>query len=756
MDSADAKSHCIVTPDFIGPIKNGGIGTACYHLARFLAEERGCKVFVLFTGPVEIGTADQWREHYANKHRVNFHTLDDLPELDSVPHHNLFWFHARSFRIDRWLRQRRFDAIHFQDWQANGFVPVQAKSQGLAYGDSLLTCTIHSPQQWIDEGARRFPGGGVEGMLQRHNERYAACRADLTVFPSHHMLDWAKSHSWKIHRAEIAPYLWTGESVPLSSSVRQPVTELCFFGRLETRKGLEVFTAALARLRGQLGDRPLPRISFLGKPGQAANGPANAHLEAAAAQLGVAFNLLDDLDSNKALAYMASRPGCVAVMPSLGDNLPYAVIECLQKKIPLLASARGGIPELVSSPEHLFDPEPASLAEALARSICEGIAPARSAYSREAAAQRWHFLAQESPPPAVKHRRVEPQDVTVCIAHYNHGEFLPESLDSLDHQTVAGFHVVVVDDGSSDPHSTAVFEEMRQKWMPKSTWRFLRMANSGVGSARNAAVQHSTTPYIIFLDADNIADSRMIEVMIAAMGNSETDCLTCYMEGFSISSENDRQLSYRYLPTGACTEAGALMNIFGDANCIVDKQAFLDVGGFTPNRSASFEDWELFARLCLSGRTLDVIPEFLHYYRHLESGFSRNTSTYLNHRRVLDAYAAAAPAWVGPILTAFCSPPAPIAPRRTPEWTGQQRDEMLREITAIRDSWSWRITAPLRWCGDLCAALKASSGAGENRLQAAEDLARYLEDLRSSTSWRITAPLRRTQGKGGRILRDSD
>lgn len=739
-----ARRHCIVTPDFIGPIKNGGIGTACYHLARFLRQEKGHHVSVLFTGPVEEGTPKHWRTHYADNHGLVFYTLDDCPQLSKVPHHNLFTYQARSFRIDRWLRTQSFDAIHFQDWQANGFVPVQAKRQGLAYEDSLLTCTIHSPQQWINEGAHCFPSEVIEDILQNYNERYAACHADVAVFPSRHMLDWTKRNLWNVRRPLVVPNLWTSESSPNSSDARQPVTELCFFGRWETRKGLEVFTAALARLRDRLGCRAMPLVSFLGKPGQAAGGPARAHLDATAARLGIDFILIDNLDSNNALDYMASRPGCIAVVPSLCDNLPYAVIECLQRKIPILASARGGIPELVSSPEHLFEPEPASLAGALAHSINEGIAPAISAYSPEEAAQKWHCLAEEPPPPSAKRREVGPQDVTVCIAHYNHGDFLPEALESISLQTTQGFHVVVVDDGSNDPQSVKVFEEMQQKWTSNTTWRFVRTANSGVGSARNNAVQHSTTPFVVFLDADNVAAPRMIEVMVAAMANSGADCLTCYMEGFSTDSQNRKKLIYRYLPTGACVEAGAIINIFGDANCIIDKEAFMKVGGFSPNRSASFEDWELFARLCLSGKTLDVIPAFLHYYRHLESGFSRTTSSYLNHRRIRDTYVEHGPAWVAPILDIITSThlkattpgciETPLAPRDS---------AVLAEIYALRSSKSWRITAPLRRLGDARMAFKVRDTSNKYDSCTDEELALYLQELRASTSLRVTAPLRK-------------
>ena len=54
---------CLVTPDIVGPINNGGIGTHCHHFAKF-AREAGHEVTVLFTGPVQNGTAESHREEY--------------------------------------------------------------------------------------------------------------------------------------------------------------------------------------------------------------------------------------------------------------------------------------------------------------------------------------------------------------------------------------------------------------------------------------------------------------------------------------------------------------------------------------------------------------------------------------------------------------------------------------------------------------------------------------------------------------------
>ena len=170
---------CIVTPDIIGPIRNGGIGTACFHLAKYLSESLGHDVSVLFTGPVEIGTVAGWRNHYHSAHGIDFYSLNDLEPESDLPCHNGHWFITRSQRIHAWLSRQCFDQVHFQEWQANGFIAVQAKRCGLAHDATLLTCTLHSSTEWINEGGRLFVTAPHQETLLKYAERYAARHADM-------------------------------------------------------------------------------------------------------------------------------------------------------------------------------------------------------------------------------------------------------------------------------------------------------------------------------------------------------------------------------------------------------------------------------------------------------------------------------------------------------------------------------------------------------------------------------------------------
>ena len=650
MDMRKKYRHCIVTPDFIGPIKNGGIGTACYELARFLSTECGVEVTILFTSQVTVDSSEKWRNYYRTEHNWEFLSMEHLPPLPGLPHHKSQWFLERSLQVHEWLRTQEFTHIHFQDWHANGFVPLQAKRTGAAYSHTCLTCTTHSPQEWSEEGSQMFAGQGIESMLQRHCEKYVACHADVSIFPSRHMLDYVQEKGWQVARPEVVHNLISRK--PQSDDTQEAVktSELCFFGRLETRKGLEVFVDALERLVATRGTVALPKITFLGKPGLVTSGESLDFLKDFQKRHAVSVLILSDLDAEQAQSYLKAEPGRLAVIPSLLDNLPYVVVECLQNGIPVIASKIGGIPELIGSEEHLFSPNAKHLAARLEQILDSGCPPVKSLYALEKAEQWWKALSASPVSTATARRSVDPAQITVCIAYYNYGQYLPELLKSLEKQTVGGFGVVVINDGSTDHHSQEVFAEMQSRYEDRPNWKFVTQTNGGIGVARNHAAALAGTEYLVFMDADNLAKPQMIERMAAAMATSNADCLTCYMEGFAEEQSGELRVIYRYTPTGNCPEAGCFENIFGDANCIVRRDAFEDIGKFSLDRDSSFEDWEFLAKMSLNGKRLDVIPEFLHLYRHTEQGFSRNTSAFKNRRRILNAYQAHLPDWGGRLL----------------------------------------------------------------------------------------------------------
>ena len=97
--------------------------------------------------------------------------------------------------------------------------------------------------------------------------------------------------------------------------------------------------------------------------------------------------------------------------------------------------------------------------------------------------------------------------MTIGIAHYNLGRYLPETLASLAAHTYPRVEVIVIDDGSTDPSSLAAFEQMRVRY-PQH--RFLRQTNAGIGATRNRCLELATGEFFIPVDADNIARPEMV------------------------------------------------------------------------------------------------------------------------------------------------------------------------------------------------------------------------------------------------------
>lgn len=133
-----------MTPDLVGPVKNGSIGTACANLAFALADA-GNAVSILFTGLMPAGGLD-WQPAY-EKRGIRVTTLDtDYDETafwPAVPQA------VYSKRIYDWLREQEdFDLVLFMDCQANEFYSVHAKKTGQYFSNTQLVVALLSPSMW--------------------------------------------------------------------------------------------------------------------------------------------------------------------------------------------------------------------------------------------------------------------------------------------------------------------------------------------------------------------------------------------------------------------------------------------------------------------------------------------------------------------------------------------------------------------------------------------------------------------------------
>src|SRR5262249_47319134 len=155
------------------------------------------------------------------------------------------------------------------------------------------------------------------------------------------------------------------------------IDEIVFFGRLERRKGLGLFATTVQKLVADLG--PKFTVTLLGKPGEGVN---QRYLDTLFEGMGCKVRYRTNYGNLEAVNYLKTR-ACIAVVPSIIDNSPYTVYECLDAGIPLLSAAVGGIPELVHPDDRnrtLVADRVDTLEEALASALVKGIRPARLAF----------------------------------------------------------------------------------------------------------------------------------------------------------------------------------------------------------------------------------------------------------------------------------------------------------------------------------------------------------------------------------------
>lgn len=221
--------------------------------------------------------------------------------------------------------------------------------------------------------------------------------------------------------------------------------------------------------------------------------------------------------------------------------------------------------------------------------------------------------------------------VTVGIAHYNLGKYLPAALKSIARQSYSNIEIIVVDDGSTDSESLSTLERLKGAY---TNCRFLHQENAGIGATRNRLLTEARGEFFIPMDADNIAQPEMVGTFVRAMNrNPHLSAMTCYFLAFH--DDKPQEFLYGYRPTGGPHVLSCIRNVYGDATGIFRTAEFRAVRGYETDRGTSCEDWEAYVKLVHAGKRIDVVPEYLFHYRHREAGFSRATNWFDNHQRVM-------------------------------------------------------------------------------------------------------------------------
>jgi len=194
-------------------------------------------------------------------------------------------------------------------------------------------------------------------------------------------------------------------------------------------------------------------------------------------------------------------------------------------------------------------------------------------------------------------------DVTIVITCFNYGAFLAESVGSALAQAGGEPRVIVVDDGSTDPHTLAELDRLPPRVV------LIRQDNAGPAEARNTGLRRAETPYMLALDADDRLVGDALQRLRAPL-EAEPALGFSYgimrffgvWEGILTIPPYD---AYRLL----------FRHNIGSA-ALIRRELLEDVGGYDP-AFAGYEDWELWLHALAYGwRGRRVEQVTLLYRRH--------------------------------------------------------------------------------------------------------------------------------------------
>lgn len=219
--------------------------------------------------------------------------------------------------------------------------------------------------------------------------------------------------------------------------------------------------------------------------------------------------------------------------------------------------------------------------------------------------------------------------VSVVVATYNMGHYLPHAVRSALAQTYRNIEVIVVDDGSTDDTATVV-----QPLLADPRVRYVPKPNGGQASAKNRGIQEARGEFVAFLDSDDAWEPEKLALQIPLFLASPRVGVVYarYVE----MDEQGRlgQVSTNQFHRGHVSGPMLVFNFIGFSTSVVRRECFDRLGIFRDDLGMGI-DYELWLRLSAAWE-FDFVDRPLVHYRVWAGQMSGNVQRrYQNGMRIM-------------------------------------------------------------------------------------------------------------------------
>jgi glycosyltransferase involved in cell wall biosynthesis len=518
----------------------GGIARYVDNFAK-LAGAAGNRVTVISRGEkrgfTEISTGYRL---YEFPHRYDaLREVSSDPEPDAHPawpFNNMAYFAALGYQYLKELEalltsEGAPDIIECQEYGALGYFILQKKLTAPDFLNNVpILVHLHTPDFAV-QSVNQYPRHKLPDYWIGRMERATIRLADALLSPSRFIAEELDQMLGGLPSIETIPYPWSAD-IATAEVYPGNCGKLLYAGRIELRKGVEPLLAAAEELWREGHAFTLELVG----------GDVETPLKGGSLEAYLKKRYKRRLQEGKLIFHGAqSHAQCLRLMqeagavlvPSLWENYPNTCIEAMTLGKVVLASAQGGQAEMVGLDGRagvVFDHRESGSLKAGLRQVLELDRPTRLKMGNIAKdrigqfcqadrilekrlAHYAHVIDSHIPknryPFNNKRLRdsvsVQPLSndpmVSVVVPYYNLGKYVSEALNSIYTSKGVRYEVIVVNDGSTDPHSLSILSEWESRGL--DNFRVLHISNGGLANARNVGAETAQGELVAFVDADD-------------------------------------------------------------------------------------------------------------------------------------------------------------------------------------------------------------------------------------------------------------
>ena len=207
---------------------------------------------------------------------------------------------------------------------------------------------------------------------------------------------------------------------------------------------------------------------------------------------------------------------------------------------------------------------------------------------------------------------IETPLVSIIVPVYNVASYIDACLASIKQQTYQNIEIIVVEDCSTD--------DSKQALAPHLTDERIKVIqhheNSGLSAARNTGIQSALGEYMMFVDSDDIIDTRLVAACVDCALTTHAEVVTY---GFTPFKDGSTETNLPYPDANLAFEAtkidGSYFSLphfawlkFIRASVVRSASLYFPVGLY-------YEDWPFHWHLGLSTQSKYQLPIDFYLYR---------------------------------------------------------------------------------------------------------------------------------------------